>query len=362
MMTEARGEFTVVVSASGSGGHLFPARFIIEALRAQYPKVRVVFIGSGRELEKSIIGPLAVPMEQLDIVGVKNRGLRGWLQFLSKLPAGWRHTIALFRKYRPKVIIGVGGYATVLPVVGGRCFGIPTWIHEAELNPGLANWFLSFFANRVSVAFEETKLPLNAKKVFTGHPVRSDLLPLSDEPPRYSKPLHVLVLGGSQGAEALDRTVPLVLASFSGRFTVTHQVRSQNVEAVARRYQEFSISAEVVPFVDDMAEAYRQAQIVIARSGAGSVMELGVVNRPVVLVPFPHSQGGHQDINAEFLAARGKALVVKEGPDFETRLSAAVQALSDEVTWTAMRDRPLVDRGKTAAHDIAAQAVGLCAR
>jgi UDP-N-acetylglucosamine--N-acetylmuramyl-(pentapeptide) pyrophosphoryl-undecaprenol N-acetylglucosamine transferase len=362
MTAEAPPDFTVVVAASGSGGHLFPARFIIESLRANYSAARVLFIGSGRELEHSIIGPLSIPMEQLDIVGVKNRGLRGWLEFFSKLPSAWRHTREIFERHKPNVIIGVGGYATVLPVLGGWWFGIPTWVHEAELKPGLANWFLSFFAARVSVAFEATRLPFNSKKVFTGHPVRSDILPLSSQPPVYSQPLHVLVLGGSQGAEMLDRTVPTVLASFGERFSVTHQVRAPNVDTVTQRYRDLSVSAEVVPFIDDMAAAYRRAQIIIARSGAGSVMELGVVNRPAVLVPFPYSQGGHQDVNAEFLAAQGKALVVKEGPDFDARLRVALETLSDQATWTEMRDRPLVDRGGSAAHEIASQAIRLGSR
>lgn len=353
----------VLVSASGSGGHLFPAAFIIQALRQMFPDAQINFVGSGRELEREIIGPLHVPCAVIDIVGVKNRGLGGFLQFLRKLPFALYATHRLLTQIRPDVVIGVGGYATVLPVMLARLRGTPTWIHEAERKPGLANYILSFFASRVSVAFEDTKLPRPKKKVFTGHPLRSNLVALAEERPVFKTPLHLLVLGGSQGADSLDRVMCALASSLSSAaYRVLHQARPANVEMVAKAYREVGLEAQVVPFVSDMAEAFRWAHLVISRSGAGSVMELGVVNRPSILIPLPFSQGNHQEVNARLLADRGKALVVQEGEGFAERLLEAIQTLSEEQEYVAMVNRPAVDRSRDAAQQIASKAVELIRR
>ncbi len=353
-------ELTILVTASGSGGHLFPAAFIIQAIKELNASTTIRFIGSGRELEREIVGARGVPLDAIDVVGLKNRGIRGILQFLWKLPSALFCTRRLLNQIQPDVVIGVGGYATVLPVLLARLRGVPTWIHEAERRPGLANYLLSFVATRVSVAFEDTVLPLPKKKVFTGHPLRPDLVELADKAPQFGLPLHVLVLGGSQGADSMDRAMIDIAPQLSVQdCEILHQARPSNVEFVRAGYREAGCKAQVIPFIADMKEAFRWAHLVVSRSGAGSVMEIGVVNRPAILVPFPFSQGNHQEVNANLLAERGKAIVVSEGDAFPSRLHAAILKLSDPTEYRAMVERPAMDRSKCAARTIAQQAMAL---
>lgn len=351
---------SVLIAASGSGGHLVPAVLIAKALKELEPGVKIRFLGAGRPLEEQVIGGAGFEIEVIKIVGVKNRGLRGVLQFLSYLPAAWAKTGELFKRFEPDVVIGVGGYVSVLPVTRAFLKGIPTWIHEAELAPGLANSLLSLYATRVSKAFKEAKLRWWARGVFTGHPVRDELKGVSDPSITDSGPRRVLVLGGSQGARALDETLPSVLASFSDRdLEVRHQCREENVDSVKTAYEAFGVRAEVEPFIHDMASAYQWSELVISRAGAGAVMEIGVVNRPAVLVPFPYAQGNHQYYNARVLADAKKAMIVEEGDGFEERLRSAVATYFDLENYRTLVETPFEGRVTDAAQQIAREALGL---
>ncbi len=343
----------ILIAASGTGGHLFPALYIARAIQKLDPGVEIQFVGSGRPLEEKIIGATGMGRHVIDIVGVNRRGFRGLFEFLGKFPRAFLQTWNLLSKFKPQVVVGVGGYASVLPVALAWLRGIPTWIHEAELSPGLANRFLGYLATKSSTAFKDARMPRPARAVFSGHPVRAEILQVPKQIPEGSAITHLLILGGSQGAESLDRGfVQLHSLLKELKLQIRHQARQVNVDAVRAAYAGAGVSATVSPFIEDMAEALSWADLVVARSGAGTLMELSVVNRPVIFVPLP-TRGIQQAANAKVLEAQGKALVVEEGPEFARRLGAALRFLSTPQNFFEMQARPGEQKCVTAAQTIA---------
>ncbi len=339
-----------LIAASGSGGHLFPAVYIAQALKELRPDTEITFVGSGRPLEERILSSAGSKVLNLPVQGLKNRGFKGLLQFICSLPQALLQTAAIFRSERPDIVIGVGGYVTFLPVVFARLKNLPSWIHEAELKPGLANYVLSFFASKISVALEEAVMPSPKKVVFTGHPVRRGIEGARSFEPLKHDPQNVLILGGSQGAQALDSALPALATLITEHnLKIIHQCRKDNVEKVKQAYSSAQIEAEIVSFIDDMTTAYNWADIIISRSGAGSVMEIGIVNKPAVLVPFPHAQGDHQKANAMILVNDGKAFLCEEGPQFLERIRAVLEKVLDLQIYNQMK----LSQGQTRTRDAA---------
>jgi UDP-N-acetylglucosamine--N-acetylmuramyl-(pentapeptide) pyrophosphoryl-undecaprenol N-acetylglucosamine transferase len=345
----------VLVAASGTGGHLIPALHIIRALQELRPGSVIETIGAGKPLEEKIFVQNGFTRHVISAVGVKHRGVLGLLGSVARLPVGFFQCAALFRRFKPDVVVGVGGYVTVLPVIVARLMRIPTWIHEAELHPGLANALLGRFADRASVAFAETKLRGRVKSVFTGHPVRPELKRVDPRVISSVVPKRLLILGGSQGARGLDTVIPEIGEVLCSRgVEVVHQSRPENIELVMNSYRAAGVKASVVSFIDDMAGAYEWSDIVISRAGASSVAEVGAVNRPAIFVPYPFQQGTHQTDNAMALAAAGKALVVEETqPEFGRRLREALTTLLEQEAYSAMKSAPFEPRGLEAAAHIA---------
>jgi len=348
----------ILIAAGGTGGHLFPALHIARAIQSAAPDAVVEFIGAGRPLEEQVIDRAGFRRRVISTAGVKRRGMRGWVEFAMTLPRAIAQLRCLFREFSPDAVVGVGGYVTVLPVGVAALRRIPTWIHEAELKPGLANRVLAPLVQRISIAFEDAAMPCRRKVLYTGHPVRAGLERVRRTAPRPVR--HLLVLGGSQGAQALDAALIAVAPELRNRgFVVRHQCRRENVVTVAAGYRAAGIEAEVVPFIDDMVGAYEWADLIIGRAGASAVMELEVVNIPAILVPYPFAQGDHQSANAAVLAARGKATIVKEGEGFPERLQAAIVALAEPARYHEMLVRSETGRSADAAARIAAGIIEL---
>ncbi len=345
----------VLVAASGSGGHIIPALHIVRAVRDIDPLAAVEFIGSGRPLEDKLIVGNGFPRHIVRLSGVKNRGIVGALRFAVRVPVATWQISRLFSRFRPDVVLGVGGYASVLPVVLARLFRIPTWIHEAELHPGLANRVLSYFADKISVCFPETDVKGRSEKVVTGHPVRLELANVDSVAVRPDAPSRLLVLGGSQGARGLDEAVPTIAPVVRAHnVEVVHQCRGEHMDLVANSYRAEGVKASVVAFIDDMAGAYSWADVIISRSGASSVAEISCVNRPTVFVPYPFQQGTHQTDNARVLVEQGKALLVEETqPNFPKRLKEALEQVLSRDGFCAMKSAPYQARGLQAATEIA---------
>jgi len=353
----------ILIAASGSGGHLLPALFIAKAFRARDANSQIEFVGSGRPLEEVIIGRNGFKCHKISAVGLKNRGLKGLLEFIIHLPAGIASTWKLISSFKPDIIVGVGGYVTLLPVVFGFVRRTPVWIHEAELKPGLANAFLSLFATKTSIAFEHAAMPFWANTIYTGHPVRPEIASIGAEPSNVTSPKNILVMGGSQGASAVDLAMldicPLLAHN---SLKIWHQCRKENEEKVISGYKAAALEARVESFIEKPEEAYRWADLIVCRSGAGTVMEIGLINRPTIFVPYPFAQGNHQLANAQTLADVGKALIVEEGPDFTSKLKSALESLLDQQQYLKMKNAPYASRRADAADQIAQECTKLAAR
>jgi UDP-N-acetylglucosamine--N-acetylmuramyl-(pentapeptide) pyrophosphoryl-undecaprenol N-acetylglucosamine transferase len=240
-------------------------------------------------------------------------------------------------------------------VVTARMMRIATWAHEAELYPGLANRVLGYFAQTISIAFAETRIPGGAKLVFTGHPVRPELKEVERMAVRQGAPKRLLILGGSQGARGLDHAIADFAPLLSElHVEIVHQCRPENAELVVNAYRAEQVRASVVSFIDDMAGAYEWSDVIISRAGASSVAEISCVNRPTIFVPYPFQQGTHQTDNARALVAQNKAVIVDETePEFGKRLCKALEVLLSEEGFSAMKSAPSEARGLDAADVIA---------
>lgn len=354
-MSGAAQDFRILVAASGTGGHLHPAVQIAKALARQNPTATIEFIGAGRPLEEKFIDAAGFRRHVISIVGLKRRGLKGLFEFVFALPRALRKTWKLISDFKPDVVLGVGGYVSFFPVTLAAMRGIPTWIHEAELRPGMANYFLCWYASKVSIAFADAKLPRMKNVIYTGHPVRPELKALQGRNVTDDAPRRLLIMGGSQGAQAIDTACQQLAPYFTEKsIEVYHQSRPENVGVVADSYRAAQTRHRVVAFIDDMAAAYSWADVAITRAGAGTVMELEAVNLPAIFVPYPYAQGNHQAANAQTLVKKGKAVLVEEGDNFIERLRAALDRFFEKSLYREIFAKPCQTRSLGAADDIAA--------
>ena len=269
----------------------------------------------------------------------------------------------LLRRFRPHAVVGVGGYASFAPVALAVVRGIPTWIHEVEHRPGLTNYVLSLIVDRVSIAFPDAQLPRPQKGVYTGHPVKPEILAVGAEKGEPREPRHLLVMGGSQGARSLDNSVTSLAPLLAKRgIEVMHQCRPESGDSVKARYDEHGVRAQVLSFIEDVAQAYRWSDVVVARSGAGTVIETDIVDRPAIFVPLPTAAGNEQAANAELLVAKGRAEVVADDDALTTNLERAIERLFSPEVYRRMRRGAPVACGDDAVSKITAGVLDLVAK
>ena len=334
----------VMILAGGTGGHIFPGLAVAHVLKAQ--GVPVIWMGSVQGLENTLVTRAGIALERISVSGLRGKGIR------SLMAAPWRLTRALFealtivRRHSPRVALAFGGFAAGPGGIAARLSGVPLIVHEQNRIPGYTNRLLSLVARRVLSGFPGTFK--NAEAV--GNPVREEIAALpvpSQRLPARSGALRVLVLGGSQGARALNRALPAALAQMDpGTVEVWHQAGRSLIDEARAAYAEHAVGGRVVSFIDDMQAAYAWADVVVCRAGALTLAELCAVGLASVLVPFPHAVDDHQTRNAQFLVERGAALLKAESP----KLAASIaNALRDFLV-----DRQIVLRMAEAARRLAA--------
>lgn len=302
----------VVIMAGGTGGHIFPGLTTAKGLIEQ--GYRVHWLGTPGSMEADL-----VPKCGIDISFIPVTGLRGKeVSFLLKAP--WRLAVSLFkavrvlRERKPVCVVGMGGYAAGPGGVAARLLGVPLVVHEQNAVAGLTNKLLARIATRVLEAFPGTFDGLSSgvarKVVLTGNPVRPEIVAVPSSTPH--TPLRLLVVGGSRGALAINKMLPLVIQKSGGRVDVWHQTGKETFDQCCMDYQQLGVSGRVEPFIDDMAQAYEWADLVLCRSGALTVAELAATGKPGILVPFPFAVDDHQTVNGHYLADRGAALMVQQ--------------------------------------------------
>jgi UDP-N-acetylglucosamine--N-acetylmuramyl-(pentapeptide) pyrophosphoryl-undecaprenol N-acetylglucosamine transferase len=260
---------------------------------------------------------------------------------------------SLFKRYMPRSVLSMGGYAAAPGGLAARLAKIPLVVHEQNRIPGMTNRMLQRFATRTLTGFAD----VFANGEWVGNPVRESIAAIPAPDARYAGregPLRLLVLGGSQGAQSLNTALPEVLRRRGSRLAVDvrHQCGAKHFDQARAAYMRANIEADVVPFEDDMARAYAWADLVICRSGALTLAELAAAGVPAILVPFPHAVDDHQTANAQAMVAAGGARLVAEGDDFVKRLGATFEAIGDRAKLL-----PMANAARTLAKPDAGQRI-----
>lgn len=298
----------LLVMAGGTGGHVFPAIAVAQTLQKQ--GWEICWLGTKDRMEAQLVPKHGIPIRFIQISGLRGKGLKALLGAPFAIARAVLQAKKIIQEEQPDAVLGMGGYVSGPGGIAAKLCGVPIILHEQNAIAGLTNKWLAKIATRVLQAFP-TAFP-NAEVV--GNPVRQDLFQIPSPEERFAhrgEKLHVLVVGGSQGARVLNQTLPKVVAALSDKLEVRHQVGKGSVENVTALYAENAPKVKITEFIDDMAEAYGWADVVICRSGALTVCELAAIGAAAIFVPFQHKDR-QQYLNAKYLADVGAAKIVEQ--------------------------------------------------
>ena len=304
----------ILVMAGGTGGHVYPALAVARALQASSREI--VWLGTRRGLESRIVPEAGIDMEWISIKGLRRKGALALI--IAPIQLGWAllQSLAVIIRRRPAAVLGMGGFVSGPGGVAAWLTRRPLVIHEQNAAAGMTNRLLARLARVVLQAFPGS---FNSSVVAetVGNPVREEIAAIPAPAERYTNrqgPVRLLVLGGSQGALALNRTVPAALALLDAqvRPVVRHQCGERTLQTAKDAYAEDNIDVELMPFIEDMAEVYAWADLVVCRAGALTVAELCAAGLPALFVPYPAAVDDHQTANAKPMADAGAAVVIQE--------------------------------------------------
>ncbi len=326
---------TILFAGGGTGGHLFPGVALAEEFLRRYPDWRVVFAGTARGIEARVIPKRGWPLVTLEVNGLVGIGGRRRLRALLKLPRALVQALILLVRYRPSLIVGLGGYASAPVLLAAAIGGVPFVLQEQNAFPGVVNRFFAPFAARVFTAFPEAAERLQSRRVENlGNPLRelSGGRPEAEGVAGRPEPgrLNLLVIGGSQGARVLNRVVPKAFRRLTEKWPglkIVHQSGYAGLDAVREAYGENGGRVEVVDFIDEIGARYARADLVVSRAGALTLAELALLGKPALLVPFPHAAHDHQTSNARSVAAAGAAWLRPESEFTPEGLAADLERL-----------------------------------
>ncbi|MGZ6235749.1 MAG: undecaprenyldiphospho-muramoylpentapeptide beta-N-acetylglucosaminyltransferase [Syntrophales bacterium] len=306
----------VIIAGGGTGGHLFPGIAIAEEFLRRDQASSILFIGTKKGLEQRVLGSTGFNLHTLDVEGIKGRGITKILGALLKIPRSLIESYRLIRAFCPDIVIGVGGYASGPAVMAAYFMGVKTAIAEQNALPGITNKILGKFVDRIFVTFPETRKWFPEKKIIvSGNPVRAAFLAGIREAEKRAGKFTLLIFGGSQGARGINTAVLdslSYLTEIKDNLKIIHQTGSADVDSLAAHYRSHGIDAEVLPFITDMARAFKSADLIICRAGATSIAEITASGKAAILIPFPHAANDHQTKNAETLIKAGAAVTICE--------------------------------------------------
>jgi UDP-N-acetylglucosamine--N-acetylmuramyl-(pentapeptide) pyrophosphoryl-undecaprenol N-acetylglucosamine transferase len=325
---------TLLIAGGGTGGHVFPALAVArEWISRSMPpdgsgERTVVFVGTELGLEAKLVPQAGFPLETIRVAGLKGIGGEKFLRNLAKLPAALVDSEKVLRRHCFAVAFGVGGYASGPMMLLARLHGIPNVIFEPNVEPGFTNRVLTHTATRIACGFEETASRFGAKAVLTGIPVRREFFsaPRREHP----APFRLLITGGSRGALPINRAVVDSLdrlAAKKDQLFVVHQTGERDYNAVRVAYARREFKAEVLPFIENMAERFAQADLIVCRSGAITVAELAAAGRAAILIPFGAATDAHQCRNAQTMQSAGAARLLPQDELTPDRLTSEIFSL-----------------------------------
>lgn len=303
-----------VIAGGGTGGHLFPGIAIAKELRDRFREAEILFVVGRRRMESEILARCGFPAASIDVEGLKGRQWRKALAVAFKLPKSFVQSVFIIKRFAPQLVVGVGGYSSGPFCMAARAMGVPTAIHEQNSFPGLTNRLLCRFVEKVFISFEESRERFSSGSfLLTGNPVREELLSSGRKTGQEGAPFTVLVMGGSQGARAINEAFAEALETLKAdgrRLRAIHQTGEADFERTSADYRKRGVEGEAAPFIQDMASAYSRADMVVSRAGATTISELAALGKPAVLIPYPYAANQHQEANARSLVGAGAAEMI----------------------------------------------------
>jgi len=321
----------LLIAGGGTGGHVFPAIAIAREWLSRGHEREVVLVGTQRGIEMKLVPEAGLPLETLRAAGLKGKGGLTLAKNLAKLVPGTLDAFAIVRKHQPVAAFGVGGYAAGPMLLATWLRGIPNVIFEPNAEPGFTNRVLARLSKRIATGYEVTAQGLGGKGVVTGNPVRAEFFAIEPRAPQ--KPLRLLVTGGSQGALPINRSFVDAMDQLAARkseLNIVHQTGERDYNAVRTAYarREFH-SAEVLPFLANMAERFAWADLIVCRAGAITASEIAAAGRAAIFIPFGHATDSHQLRNAQEMAKAGAGKVIVENELTAARLTAEIFTFLD---------------------------------
>ncbi|HSW94437.1 MAG TPA: undecaprenyldiphospho-muramoylpentapeptide beta-N-acetylglucosaminyltransferase [Gammaproteobacteria bacterium] len=314
----------VLIMAGGTGGHVFPGLAV--AARLKKENIEVHWLGTRAGLEATRVPAADIPLHFMTISGVRGKGMKTLLLAPFRLMIAIWQAFCVIRQLKPDVVLGMGGFASGPGGIASVLSGYPLMIHEQNAKPGTTNRWLAHFAKKVLEGFPNT-FSKREKVVTVGNPIRHEVIEMPFVHRGNRTPFSLLVVGGSLGASAMNQLVPEALALLpeAMRPAVYHQTGEKHYADTVSTYARLGVSAKIVPFIQNMAEAYAVADLALCRSGALTVAELCAVGLGAILVPFPHAIDDHQTANAHFMADRGAAMLIQQSALTADKLADILQ-------------------------------------
>jgi UDP-N-acetylglucosamine--N-acetylmuramyl-(pentapeptide) pyrophosphoryl-undecaprenol N-acetylglucosamine transferase len=340
MSADAGRSKRLLIAGGGTGGHVIPAIAVAkEWLRREPEGVRsVVIVGTERGMETRLVPQAGLPLETIRAAGLKGIGGIKLLKNAAKVPAGMLDSFGILNKHKFGVAFGVGGYASGPMILAARLTGVPSVVFEPNVEPGFTNRVLAGISTQIAVGFKETAKRLGRKAVVTGIPVRKEFFTIPDRSPREAAaPFNILITGGSSGALPINRAVIDsldILSSRKNQLFIVHQTGERDYNAVRVAYARREFRAEVVPFIENMAERFAQADLIVCRSGAITVAEVAAAGRAAIFIPFGAATDAHQMLNAAAMRDAGASRVIPQPELTPERLTTEIFSLLDQPSLT----------------------------
>lgn len=303
----------IIIAGGGTGGHLFPGIAVAREFQKRSQDVKILFVGTKKGIESKILPKERFPLKTITACGLKGESFWRSLFALIKIPVALLESFWILVTFKPGLVLGFGGYVTGPFLLMAWFLRIPTAIQEQNLLPGSANRLLGKIVDKIFISFENSINYFPAHKVkLTGNPIRWSRQ--EDKNKKKSSRFNIFILGGSRGAKSINDVMVEALdflRSEKDSLHFIHQTGQEQFEAVRLKYQENNMSCEVSPFIFNMDDHYKKSNLVISRAGASTIAEITVFGRASILIPFPFAANNHQQLNAEYLARRGAAILIK---------------------------------------------------
>lgn len=323
--------YRMLIMAGGTGGHVFPALAVAQYLQTQ--NFDITWLGTKRGLEFKVVPEHGIPLDTIDIQALRGKSKLSLLFAPFKLIKATWQAMRIIQKRKPDVVLGMGGFASGPGGLASWLMRKPLVVHEQNAVPGMTNRVLAKFARAVCESFPDTfALP---HKYYTGNPVREDIAALPEPRTRYADragPIRVLVLGGSLGATALNELLPKALATIpeAKRPEIWHQCGQRHFDVATENYKALNLDVKLTPFIDNMAQAYAWADLVICRSGALTITELVAAGLPAILIPYPYAVDDHQTKNGQIMVNAGAAVMMQQRDVDADKLANMILQLAED--------------------------------